>query len=289
MTRTPAQLSLATATTHRRAALFRITRTDGAVLRFTDHNEPLTVAGETYTPTAGFDVSALEQPEGPEDALNASVRGVLTSGAIAEADLRAGRYDGAKVERMVVDYRFPWLEPLRSDALWVSELSYDSTGWEADFVSLPRLLDARLGDIYGRSCRWRLGEAFGDATRSGCKVDLDAFSYFGIAVATVTDRQTFTMTSLPDLEDRYFARGSGLWVTGANAGITFRTIVYTGATRTFTVGDPMPFDIAPGDRANVYAGCDQTSTTCKARFDNFDNYGGFPFLDGQDRATKGVK
>lgn len=290
MTSTAAQDAVATRTTHARAFLFRVTRADGAVLRFTDHNEQIPWGGETFRPVYGFDVSAIEQPEGPGEDLNASIRGILNSIAISKTDLRAGRYDGARVDVYLVDWRWPWAcAPLVADSLWVSELTYDGYAWAADFVSLSRHLEAKIGDVYGRSCRWDIGEAFGDATRSGCKVDVDSMSFFGVAVTSVTDTQTFAMLGLPALVDHYFASGRGLWVTGDNVGIEFRTLQYAGGTRTFIIGDPMPFTIQVGDRANVYVGCDLTSDTCKARFDNFDNFGGFPFLDGQDRATKGVK
>ena len=40
----------------------------------------------------------------------------------------------------------------------------------------------------------------------------------------------------------------------------------------------------PGDTFSVFAGCDKTFATCKAKFDNALNFRGFPHLPGNDAA-----
>jgi hypothetical protein len=45
------------------ATCWRITRTDGVVFRFTDHNRDLVVDGEVYEASAGYSWTELYSPE----------------------------------------------------------------------------------------------------------------------------------------------------------------------------------------------------------------------------------
>ena len=40
-----------------------------------------------------------------------------------------------------------------------------------------------------------------------------------------------------------------------------------------------------GDTFSIVAGCDKTFSTCKAKFDNHENFRGFPHLPGNDAPT----
>ena len=77
------------------ATCWRIARTDGVVLGFTDHDAALTFAGTTYEPM--LEGGEASQKLGPQTDTS-EVVGVLTSGAITEDDILLGRFDGASVE-----------------------------------------------------------------------------------------------------------------------------------------------------------------------------------------------
>jgi uncharacterized phage protein (TIGR02218 family) len=51
----------------------------------------------------------------------------------------------------------------------------------------------------------------------------------------------------------------------------------------FTLWLPMPNDIAVGHTYSVYPGCDRRFATCKAKFNNVANFGGFPHIPGVDK------
>jgi uncharacterized phage protein (TIGR02218 family) len=45
---------------------------------------------------------------------------------------------------------------------------------------------------------------------------------------------------------------------------------------------PFPVPVAEGARLRLSAGCDRRAATCKAKFDNFLNFRGFPDMPGED-------
>lgn len=49
-----------------------------------------------------------------------------------------------------------------------------------------------------------------------------------------------------------------------------------------------PVAIAPGTDVLLTVGCDHTTATCEARFNNLDNYGGFPFIPSKNPFATGV-
>ena len=87
-----------------RAHVWRITRRDGAVFGFTDHDAPLAFAGLTCEPAEGLSAGEIELSDdlSPD---TASLSGALSSKANTQADLAAGLWDGAKVEVFAVDWR----------------------------------------------------------------------------------------------------------------------------------------------------------------------------------------
>jgi uncharacterized phage protein (TIGR02218 family) len=54
---------------------------------------------------------------------------------------------------------------------------------------------------------------------------------------------------------------------------------HVGATVIVTHGFPT---LADGDVINAYPGCDHTFATCQSKFNNTDNFGGFPNIPGQN-------
>jgi len=70
---------------------WRLTRRDGVVLGFTDHDRDLSFGGTLFRAESGYAASDIEAVAGLQ-APSGEVAGALTSEAITEADIAAGRY-----------------------------------------------------------------------------------------------------------------------------------------------------------------------------------------------------
>jgi uncharacterized phage protein (TIGR02218 family) len=73
-----------------------LTRADGTKLGFTDHDRDLLLNGVACAAATGWTAGAAETDLGVK-AGTATATGALDSTAITEADIAAGRYDGAGV------------------------------------------------------------------------------------------------------------------------------------------------------------------------------------------------
>lgn len=266
--------------THRFCTCWKITRTDATILYFTDHDHAIVFGGQTYTPVGGFRASARRKQSGLAQQ-NMEVVGILTSGAITHADLRGGRYREAEVWEYLVDWMYPWAGALMSSRYWIAELRFTGEEWEARVEGVSRWLRPPIGKLYSRSCWHTLGD-------TACTIDLElgAWKETGtvsdVTTAGFDKRRVFEMNDLAKASDLY-NYGFITWTSGNNNGLIGEIKDWTLGTFKMELQEPMPYDLAVADTAVVRAGCDKLAATCKTKFSNLVNHGGFPFIPGNDR------
>lgn len=262
------------ATTTCRAWLVR--RADGVAQGFTDHDRALVLAGVTYLPDSGFTARALQQSTGLA-VDNTEVLGALTAEAVTEADLMAGRYDGAEVESWLVN----WVAPDERVLLFrgtVGEVSRAEGAFTAELRGLTESLNQTQGAAYLRTCAAALGDG-------RCRFDLTLPGYaVERAVESVSEAQRFEFASLAGYDEHWFERGRFVVLSGLAAGIVgqVKRDVSLGAGRRIELWQSIQSEIASGDLVRIEAGCDKRAATCRAKFANFLNFRGFPHLPGDD-------
>lgn len=142
-----------------------LTRRDGVVMGFTDHDRDLTVDGVCCRASSGWTGGAGESRTGCIGGL--SVAGCLDDDGITPEDLEAGVYDGARVDLWRVD----WERPDLGVHLWrggVAKVRREGTGFTADIEGPLAALDRVVGRTFGRDCEAELGDG-------RCGVNLSAY------------------------------------------------------------------------------------------------------------------
>lgn len=259
---------------------WKVTRKDGTVQGFTDHDEDLSFDGVTFEAEAGFTASQMQSALGLS-VDNLELVGGFNSDHIDETDLIAGEYDDADV----VLYWVNWADTSQriiAMAGNLGEVKQSGIEFTAELRSLTHRLSQKVGRKYQRTC----DAVFCD---SRCKLNAATFTFSG-TVDTVSSPSAFTVTGLSQ-DDDYFSRGLLTWTSGANAGAKadVRTHTNDGAAVGIDLWTPQVGDIAPGDTFDILAGCKQTADVCKNKFNNLDNFQGFPHMPGQDVVTKYAK
>lgn len=255
---------------------WKVSRKDGVTLGFTDHDEAISFDGITFEALAGFQSSAAEAKLG----LNIDTQevvGALSSDMITEDDLISGRYDDAKVEVWLVNWSIiNEREYLRQGFL--GEISREDNRFTAEFRSLTNLLDQTKGRRFMSLCDAVLGDTL-------CAVSLSASQNFANGtISELRSRLIYQAAGLDSFADEWFAHGRLLWISGKNINLAVELSsnrAENGST-SIQLWKPMPFDIEVGDTFKVTAGCDKSFATCKAKFSNHLNFGGFPHMPGND-------
>jgi uncharacterized phage protein (TIGR02218 family) len=258
------------------AQAWKLTRRDGVVLGFTDHDCDLLIDGVTYRAGTGFGASEASQRfdlsvDGGE------IAGALEDDALSDADLAAGRFDAAEIETWLVDWSDVALRLLVARGK-LGEVKREGTAFTAELRGLADLLSQESGRLYTAKCGADLGDA-------RCRVDLANPAYRGSGTVTALEGiSTFVASGLAGFADGWFSAGKVSWTGGGNAGLAIEIKRHRNADGEvrLTLWQAMPEPIAAGDAFIVTAGCDKSFSTCRDRFANADNFRGFPHIPGND-------
>ena len=255
------------------ATCWRVTRTDGVVMGFTDHDADLVVNGVTYKASSGYSAASLaSQSDLSVD--NTEVDAILNE--IDEADLAAGLYDDAEVHLLLVNWQDPSQGTLALRRGWLGQVTLKAGMFTAELRGLTQALQQTIGENYSATCRADLGDA-------RCKVDLSQYTVTGAVTGVAGDQRTFTDSSRAEANG-YFHYGLLTWTGGANNGYAMEVKSFSAGQ--FQLSQAMPYPIQVGDTYTVYAGCDKRIGTCISKFSNVINFRGEPYVPGVDSVTK---
>ena len=259
---------------------WRIERSDGVILGFTNYDRSLEFGGVTYEPESGFAASEIRM--GTDLAVDAQeAEGVLTSDTITETDILDGRWDNAKVEVWRVNWNSVSQRVLMRRGA-IGQVRRGRLAFVAEMRSLAHMLNQTVGRTFQHACDAELGDA-------RCGVDLEDPVYKGTGtVAALTGQRSFTASGLASFDPDWFTLGRLTWTSGANAGRTAEVASHTvrAGDRHIALLEAPVRPIAPGDNFVVRAGCDKRLETCRERFANVVNFRGFPNIPGQDTVIR---
>lgn len=108
----------------------------------------------------------------------------------------------------------------------------------------------------------------------GCNVDKEAFKYRG-NVTAITGGLNVDVYGASNKPDGYYTGGM---IIDAN-GVPRFIINHVGNVVTLT--RPL-HELSVGDTVALYPGCDHLKETCKNKFNNLDNFGGFPWIPSKN-------
>lgn len=264
------------------ADLFRITLSNGQILRHTNADMPVVWDGQTYEAhkliikrgatrvAVGLDVDSntLEIAAEPDYRLE----GLQWS----EAAL-GGALDGARV---VIERIFfsDWATPVGAVVIFsgrVSDVSGSRSAVKVDVKSDIELLNVSSPrNIYQSGCMRTLYDG-------GCKVNREKF--------TVNGRVTANSTTGTELAcnltqaDGWFNQGVIKFTSGRNAGLSRTVKEHKGGRLSFALR--LPFPPQSGDVFKIYPGCDKRQETCGKKFENIVHFRGFPYIPAADTIT----
>ena len=254
------------------AFIWRIDRRDGITLGLTSHDRDLVIDGLTYRAAPGMIPSAIERQDS-FDPDSIELSGALTSDAITQDDLAAGRWDGATLRVSAVNWEAPEILPLFLVRGELGMVETGEGGFSAELRGPAALLEAPVVEETTPECRAALGDR-------RCGVDMAGRRRFARVVAVSGMAVTVDATAV----DGAYVAGTLRWLDGANSGIESRVVASNAAT--LTLREPPYFAVLPGTRVELIEGCDRRFSTCVNRFANAANFRGEPHLPGNDLLTR---
>jgi uncharacterized phage protein (TIGR02218 family) len=258
---------------------WRLTRRDGVVQGFTDHDRDLVFDGTTFEAAAGMTASEIRDSVGLA-VDNLEVSSAVTSEHLAEADLSAGLYDNAGVEI----FRVNWADTsqrvlMRTGNL--GEVRRAGLAFTAEVRGLAHYLQETKGRLFQYGCDADLGDA-------RCGIALASTTYRGTGtLASVESPRRIRASGLGAYASGWFTHGLLTFTSGAASGqaIEVKLHAKAGSVVTLELWQSARLPLAIGQTFTVSAGCDKSLGTCRAKFANAVNFRGFPHMPGNDILT----
>lgn len=267
-------------TAPRIARLLKITLVNGTVHAFTDSDMPLTIDGQLYEPAPGL--TSVKYTATADTQVSSQTVGAGWTIDAPQSDLQSGVFDNANIEAAWACWAIPSAGRLVTFQGQLGELTYDESGFSADVVSFMKRLERNIGWTYTSNCRHDLFSQPGVGRIGACMVDPASYTFTGTVTSILTNKWRFTISGATGKGAGYFSAGQITFTSGLNTGLSAvvkeHSVDSSTSVEMFSLFLPTAFVIPTGTTFSVQAGCDKTLATCKAKFDNVINHGGFPNL-----------
>jgi uncharacterized phage protein (TIGR02218 family) len=251
-----------------------IDRADGVQFCFTDHDTDLTFDGMVFKANSGLTARALQQSTGLS-VDNTEALGALSDLAVTESDLLAGRFDGASLRSWLVNWADTGERMLQFRGS-LGEVTRIAGAFQAELRGLAEALNQPNGLTFQKACSAVLGDA-------ACGFDLDRPGYSEeLAVTEVQDQRLLRLPALA--ADRWYEKGRLRVLSGSAAGAIgiIKNDRIDASGRLVELWQQIGGGLSAGDRVRLEAGCDKRAESCRLKFNNFNNFRGFPHIPGED-------
>lgn len=253
-----------------------LTRKDGQVFGFTDHDGDLSFDGVVFKAGTGLSANALQQTTGLS-VDNTEASGILSDTSVSETDIKSGRFDNAEVKSWIVNWADVSQRALQFQGN-LGEVKMEAGEFRTELRGLTERLNQTQGRVYQRNCSAQLGD-------SACGVDLTNTDYsIETTISEVRNGNRFGFIGLDVYADRWFENGTFVVLSGAASGLTghIKSDRKDLTPRTVELWEAVHGAIAPGDQVRLTVGCDKRAASCRLKFSNFVNFRGFPHIPGED-------
>lgn len=139
------------------ATLWKIVRRDGTEYFFTDHDVDLTVSGDVYISSSGFERTAIKT-SADFSTDNLDLVGFFSDASIPMAEVKGGLFNGARMTIYAVNHQNPTQGTIILKRGFLGEVRMSPSGrFTAELRGLKQALSQKVGDLIQPECRVDLG------------------------------------------------------------------------------------------------------------------------------------
>lgn len=256
------------------ATLIKIICKNGTIYAYTDHDMQLIVDSITYIPAPGL--SKLRQHTTVQNQIsNQTLQSAWVDAP--SSDLISGVFDEAEIRVSWTNWKDVSQGQIVTFVGRLGQISWTDIGFSADIVGFLKDLERNLNVTYIPTCRHKLFGSTGVGKAGACGLSPTAFTTTGTVLTIVASKWSFTISTVA--ADGMYSNASISFTTGSNTGLTFE--IRNHSSNKLDLFLPTAFIIQVGDSYSITKGCDKTFATCKNKFNNVVNFGGFPSVQPQ--------
>ena len=241
--------------------------------RYTSDAQSVFVLGGTFTPEP-IARSAIVATNGGE---GVKLEIIVPASLAVVADMA---FDYAPPESLTVTvYRYHDDDLSTLTTFWQGSVSSITVeGNRAKIVAPSALANALSASLPGKTYQGPCNHTLFDGR---CRVSRAAMTAEGVA-SSVTASEVRTLAALSAAEG-YYQGGEVIHVATGE-----RRLVTASSGDALTINFPFR-SLKAGDTVKIVPGCDHSPETCRAKFANIENFGGFPFIPTKNIFRDGLQ
>lgn len=260
---------------------WQLTRRDGIVFRFTDHDQDIVYLGNTYEAAFGYNRSAV-QTSHDFSVDNLVMTGFYDGSRVTVEDLRAGLFDFADVRIFMLNWADLTMGDIKIKRGYLGDVTSTPSGiFETQLNGLNQILTNNVGDLFTPTCRVDLGSS---GFRK-CNKNLTDMTVTGAVSSLYNTRQFFSTINggVPAFAvDNWYTLGVLTWTSGLNIGRNIEIKGWSQANAGILLYLPMQEPVQVGDTFSMYPGCNKHVAHCRDKFNNIVNMQAEPYVPGSD-------
>lgn len=230
------------------ALCIKVTCKDGTIYTYTSLDQDFVYSGLTYSSQGSSNASSVKSSIG-SGVDNLDIIGLIDAVDITPENVRAGKYDFAKVKV----FQVLWDNLAAGEVVlldgYIGQITLSDGQYVAEVRSKSQILKNSFGCEISATCRVkRLGDA-------QCKVNIATYT-FARTVSSVPSATEIIFAGDSNISD-YYSYGVVRMTSGLNAGLEkeIKSHTLVSGTADIILRLPFPYTISPGDTADLEAGC----------------------------------
>lgn len=235
----------------------------GGNLYYTTNNREVSFLGNIYKPTGAVPYTVIQKTLGLGTD-NLEIAGAFT-GDITFDDIRSGKFVDSRVTGYRVNANNLGEYTLEFKGR-VGKFTYDDFHFKAEIRSLSSVVGNARARVYSRNCPYKLGD-------SSCGVNLGLHTTTSTVISVVGD--LITISDSYPLDEYTFGTIKGPDNIVYNIRYASGNLIYLWDTPT----------IEATEVVTLTKGCNKIRQTCKSKFGNIQNFGGFDLIPTEDILT----
>jgi uncharacterized phage protein (TIGR02218 family) len=254
--------------------------TDLETIGFTSLDRAVTIEGIVYYPNTAISPSSVKKSAAIESN-NFDVKGLIDSEMLSDIDLRAGKYNDAKVTVFIGNFLIGSVVKVLAVGRWGQVKKTDQT-WEVTIRTTADILNQSVFQSLSRNCRYlkrlqdpRCGVNIASYTTNGTVTSVTGFTS-GIYQFIISATNFPGFGGKEQIYNWQAGAGYVRFLTGNNAGykLPIREVFSSGGSVGINILQTPPYAVNIGDTLELIPGCDGSMVFCRYKFNNAARYGG---------------
>lgn len=238
----------------------------GSELKFTNHNNDITLSNEVYVAKNILNYKKIDKNYNSTQENN-EITGIIENIYFKKEAIIKGKFKNAHIKIFLIDLSKINYKKLIINQGYIENIQIFDNIFKAKISTLFTKFNKKITQTFSQNCRAKFCD-------KKCKLNAQDYTFYGKINRIISINSFFDHAR--NEEDFYFNYGIVTFLTGINKDLSFEVKNFKNSIIALIF--PAEFQLYKDDTYSIIAGCDKNFTTCSKKFKNSLNFRGEPYI-----------